>query len=317
MRQRLWLNAMRGAAVGAGVGGGWWGWQALRRYALRRIAQPRRVCDPQTPADYGLAYNEIWFESRDGLHLHGWHIPTPRAKATILLGHGYSGNKPPDLVYARFLHAGGYSVFMFDCRAHGRSEGDFSSIGYVERLDMLGALDWLRANTDECRFGAMGFSMGAATALHAAADSLDIRGIVADSPPAYVPDSIVSQLRRDGVPRPIARVLAAVGYRFVAGHMGFRFSRQRTASVLARISPRPILLFYGEKDDLTDVANHATAWTTPHYAGRRALVIVPRAGHVGAYPALGREYERRVLAFFDGLDWADTPVLDHGEMAVR
>jgi hypothetical protein len=44
-------------------------------YGSRQIIK-RRTPDVQTdPADYGLSYEEVAFQSRDGLTLRGWFIP--------------------------------------------------------------------------------------------------------------------------------------------------------------------------------------------------------------------------------------------------
>ncbi|MDH4137348.1 MAG: hypothetical protein OEW09_11640, partial [Anaerolineae bacterium] len=49
----------------------------------------RRVPDPPSdPAQYGLAYEEVTFPSRDGLTLRGWFIPAPEARGTVVFCHG-------------------------------------------------------------------------------------------------------------------------------------------------------------------------------------------------------------------------------------
>jgi hypothetical protein len=53
------------------------------------------------------------------------------------------------------------NVFMFDFRSHSRSEGPpGTSMGYWEKLDVHGAVDWLLGR-GETRFASFGISMGA------------------------------------------------------------------------------------------------------------------------------------------------------------
>jgi fermentation-respiration switch protein FrsA (DUF1100 family) len=68
-------------------------------------------------------------------------------------------------------------------------------------------------------------------------------------------------------------------------------------SVVQRIAPRPVLFIYGEHDQANVVD------LTPRYyanAGRpKALWRIPGASHTGGIDLHPREYERRVVAFFD------------------
>ena len=85
----------------------------------------------------------------------------------------------------------GYNVLMFDFRGHGRSEGQHVSMGYYERQDLLGAVDYLqRWGID--RVGVMGFSMGGAVAMATAPHSEAIRAVVSDGGFACLSDAIAA-----------------------------------------------------------------------------------------------------------------------------
>ncbi|HEM47266.1 MAG TPA: alpha/beta hydrolase, partial [Alphaproteobacteria bacterium] len=45
-----------------------------------------------TPAAAGLAYEEVTFHADDGVALHGWFVPHPQARHTVLFLHGNAGN---------------------------------------------------------------------------------------------------------------------------------------------------------------------------------------------------------------------------------
>ena len=68
-------------------------------------------------------------------------------------------------------------------------------------------------------------------------------------------------------------------------------------ALVARIAPRPVLFIYGEHDQPN------VRGLTPKYyrnAGDpKELWRVPGAGHTGGIDARPREYERRVIRFFD------------------
>jgi fermentation-respiration switch protein FrsA (DUF1100 family) len=62
------------------------------------------------------------------------------------------------------------------------------------------------------------------------------------------------------------------------------------------VAPRPLLLIYAGRSGAGEELN------VDYFraAGRpKVLWKIARAGHVGGYQASPREYERRVIAFFD------------------
>lgn len=92
------------------------------------------------PEDYGLKYEEVWFRSRDGVLLYGWWIP--RGRYVLLFAHGNGGNISHRVDLAAKFHAEGFSVFLFDYRGYGKSEGEPTEKGTYE--DAEGALQYVR-----------------------------------------------------------------------------------------------------------------------------------------------------------------------------
>ncbi|MED6335782.1 MAG: alpha/beta hydrolase [Planctomycetota bacterium] len=75
------------------------------------------------PADVGLAFEEQFIETTDGVRLHGWWIPAQPMIGALILSHGNGGNIAGRLHIARALHEMGLGVFLFDYRGYGSSEG--------------------------------------------------------------------------------------------------------------------------------------------------------------------------------------------------
>jgi fermentation-respiration switch protein FrsA (DUF1100 family) len=71
-----------------------------------------------------LPVQDVWFEAKDGVKLHGWYIPREGAVATLLFFHGNAGNITHRLENVFFLHHLQLNVFIFDYRGYGRSEGN-------------------------------------------------------------------------------------------------------------------------------------------------------------------------------------------------
>ena len=76
-----------------------------------------------TPRDRGFEYEEVRLTTSDGVGLHGWFVPAPAARATVLYLHGNGGNISHRLERIALLRSIGLNVFIFDYRGYGQSEG--------------------------------------------------------------------------------------------------------------------------------------------------------------------------------------------------
>jgi fermentation-respiration switch protein FrsA (DUF1100 family) len=90
-----------------------------------------------------LPVQDVWFEAKDGVKLHGWYVPSEEAIATLLFFHGNAGNITHRLENIFFLHHLKLNVFIFDYRGFGRSEGDPDEDGI--QLDSQAAYDTVLA----------------------------------------------------------------------------------------------------------------------------------------------------------------------------
>lgn len=77
----------------------------------------------QTPADWGLAYEEVFLDTEDGVRLHGWYIPRHGSKQALLFFHGNAGNISHRGASVEIFHRLGLNVFIFDYRGYGKSQG--------------------------------------------------------------------------------------------------------------------------------------------------------------------------------------------------
>lgn len=105
---------------------------ALSGYMV--LNETNLVYNPQreltaTPARHGLGFSDHHFGTQDGIKLHGWLIPAIDAKGLVLFFHGNTGNISHRIETLEILHGLGYSVFIFDYRGYGRSDGEPSEEG--------------------------------------------------------------------------------------------------------------------------------------------------------------------------------------------
>ena len=129
-------------------------------------------------------WEHIFIQSEDGLRLHGVYLENPAAERVILCVHGYHGGAVRDFSGAMAdLYAENASLLLIDQRAHGESEGKFTTFGVMERRDVQKWAEYL----DKRLGGGMpvyldGISMGAATVLMCGELPMPacVRGVIAD-----------------------------------------------------------------------------------------------------------------------------------------
>jgi alpha-beta hydrolase superfamily lysophospholipase len=254
---------------------------------------PARWALREFPSDYGLEYEDVRFPSKDGTNLAGWWVPAASPRGAVVLCHGYPSNRSDVLPAIPFLHEAGYDLLAFDFRRLGESEGKMTTIGLREPLDLHGAVTFAQSRRSGL-VGVLGISMGAATALLEAADDPRVAAVVADSPFA----DLAAQ-----VPRRFGRGAAAGLAGRYAGWLGGRIIGERVGNAsplraIPRIAPRPVLLIHGDADRVIPDADSRALYAA---AGEpKQLWVVPGAGHVEAFGCERAEYERRVLALFNG-----------------
>ena len=86
------------------------------------VYYPQRVLQAD-PGSIGLHFENVSFETSDGVRLSGWFVPGDNARGVILFCHGNAGNISHRLDSIQLFHRLGLDVFIFDYRGYGRSEG--------------------------------------------------------------------------------------------------------------------------------------------------------------------------------------------------
>lgn len=152
---------------------------ALSLVSFWLAVRPPRMTIPMAPADFKLAVEEVSIPTSDGLRLSAWLVARPGAPAIVLL-HGYPAEKADMLPLGSAL-ARRFTVMLVDLRYFGRSEGQVTTLGFRERVDLHRVVDVLAARGFD-RVGVFGFSLGGAVAITAAAEEPRIGAIAVYSP---------------------------------------------------------------------------------------------------------------------------------------
>lgn len=97
-----------------------------------------------------------------------WHIKVPNAKGTVILFHGYGGNKSDLLGQSAIFNKMGYNCLLADFMGSGESEGNATTIGFYEARQVVDCYNYVK-KTEKHPIVLYGNSMGAAAIMRALA----------------------------------------------------------------------------------------------------------------------------------------------------
>jgi uncharacterized protein len=265
-------------------------WLAASFVAERVSMHPGRASIGATPAHWGMAYTDVSFRTADGLTLRGWWIPG-RIHQTVVMVHGLGSNRDEPLSRAGYLHQAGYNLLVFDLRGSGTSYGGGPTMGYLEPEDVKAAVAEAR-ELDPGPIVVFGYSLGAASAIEAAAVDPNVTAVIEDSGFTSAADVILARFTE--ITRLPATPLAAGVMAFATIDFGASPWSVQPVAMAARLH-QPLLVIVGGEDKVVPPAEGLAIFEAA--AGPKQLLEVPAAGHVQAYYAANGLYESSVLEF--------------------
>ena len=182
------------------------------------------------PRDIGLPFENVSFETNDGLRLSGWFVPKEDSRGVILFCHGNAGNIGHRLDSIRLFNQLGLEVFIFDYRGYGESEGKPSEQGTYE--DVKAAWEYLveERQIEPGRIVVFGRSLGGAIASWLAS--------------GYTPGTLILESVFTSLPD-----VAATHYPYMPVRLMLRF-KYDTAEYLSKVSC-PVLIIHSRGDEIT------------------------------------------------------------------
>jgi hypothetical protein len=250
----------------------------------------------EIPDNLGFEVKEVTFNSEDGITLAGWLVPSQNG-ATIILLHGFGGNRTGMIWHARQLVDAGYGVLMYDERASGESEGNYRSYGWEDTRDVKAAIQFLNSHNADKSIGAMGCSMGADIAVYSAALYPEIGAVWGDGN---------SSVRAKDIGTPANPLVAAI----IAGNytldwmytvkLGIK-APAPLVDVISQIAPRPLMLVGGGRP-INVLGSEGEVYThrLAKLAGPNAQVwVIAEGSHCDGPSVRPEEYSQRMVEFFN------------------
>jgi alpha-beta hydrolase superfamily lysophospholipase len=173
-----------------------------------------------------------------------WDIKADSSIGTVILFHGFSGEKSSMLDKADVFLELKYNVMLVDFMGSGGSDGVQTTIGFKEALDVKTSVDYVSKNSNKDII-LYGTSMGSVAIMKAINDyNLPIKSIIIECPFGTMLETVKSRFSEMNIPSfPMAHLLMFWG----GVQNGFNSYKHNPVDY-ARHIDCPTLLLYGEED---------------------------------------------------------------------
>jgi len=256
---------------------------------------PRPV-QRQVPA---YSYRQVRIASNATLD--AWLTDVPDARGTILLCHGYGGEKSSLNNYAQQFQKMGYNTLQLDFMGAGASSDNIVTIGYKEAENVKDAFTYLQSE-GYTNITGYGVSMGGVALLKAYSDHrLPFQGFIIECPFGSMVGTVKARFDIIGAPAfPMAHLLT-----FWGGTINGFNAFSHNSVDYARNVDIPVMLLSGAKDEYVTLQEIDDIYN--NLAGRKMKYILPEAKHENYISRFGPEWLREVSPFLKGLSVGAQP----------
>jgi pimeloyl-ACP methyl ester carboxylesterase len=267
----------------------------------------RRAITPKSEAsvrqialDKQSEFQDVSIPALGKITLEAWSIDPKKSNGNaVILLHGLGDNRLGMTGYAELLLNHGYNVLLPDARSHGASGGELATYGLLERDDIRRWFEWLITNQHpHCIFG-LGESMGAAQLLQSLQTETGFCGVVAESSFSNFQEIAydrVGQFFNAGpwVGRTVLRPVVSAAFYYARWKYGLNMLQVSPEDAVAQTKV-PVLLIHGQID-----SNIPVRHSRQIHSRNPATVLweVPNADHCGAISTAPREFETRIVDWF-------------------
>ena len=245
---------------------------------------------------YMTIMSDYTIKSFDGLKLYGKYIKNDTSNNWVILVHGYTANAKSMLSLADKYYKKGFSILAPDQRAHGQSEGTYTTFGIKEKEDMKARISWIKDMDKDAKIIVHGESMGAATTMFLAADNPDnLLAFIEDCGYTSFYAMQIDQLKGDlgFLVYPITFIANIIGkIRFSSNFYKSNIDSMKNTKI-------PGMFIHGKSDRLVPVQMCYDLYKT--HPGKKSLYTPKAADHAECKFYDQDEYCRQIFEFLGGL----------------
>ncbi len=237
---------------------------------------------------------EVFIQNKK-IKLHGFEIKNKKeSKIWIIAVHGYIEDSISMVDSAKRFINYGYNVLIPDLRAHGKSNGKYIGMGWLDRLDILEWIKYLLAKYANIKIILYGISMGASTVMMCSGENLpnNVKAIIEDCGYTSVWDEFEKKLKTVfHIPKFPAMYIANFITKIKAGYS------LKKASCIKQLKKCkiPILFIHGDKDKFVPFYMVNELYEVPNCPKEK--LIIKNAGHAEAQIVEPQKYWHTVRKF--------------------
>lgn len=241
--------------------------------------------------------DEYVINTRDGIKLQAYYFKNILdTDKYIVMSHGHTYTHHGCVKYARMMMDKGFNIVTYDQRYHGASEGKYTTLGYLEKDDLLEVInDIFQRFGDNIYLGTYGESMGAATVLLEAQKDDRVKFVFSDCAFESLDVLIGEILKKHKIfPLWLFKPISNLIFKLFVG-----VKYNGISPILAIESLNiPMFFAHGEDDDFID--KHHTINLFESYSGPKEIFIAGNgARHAGSYVKDTKKYHDAVNGFVD------------------
>ena len=236
-------------------------------------------------------YKEVYIKSFDKKKLHAYEIKN-KLNTWVIIVHGYTNNALEMLDVAYNFYKKGYSILLIDQRAHGKSDGIYSTHGFYERKDMLSWIDYINKKK-KTKIILYGISMGGTVIMRTVGENLPDNVICAIEDCGFISnyDQFYNQLKYlKFLPKPIISSFNI----FSSIFFGFNIYKFKPEEILMN-GKIPFMFIHGSSDKLVPPKNAYDAYQL--YKGKKKLLIIDEAKHMKSSIQDSKKYYNEIFSF--------------------
>lgn len=207
--------------------------------------------------------------------------------------HGYRGDSSSIISPVKHFYEQGYNLLIPDLRGHGQSEGDYIGMGWDDRYDIMGWIDYLVSQNPQAQIILYGVSMGGATVMDVAGENLpsQVKAVIEDCGYTSVWDVFQYHI-------PMKKWQSEV-----ALHMASLVTQIRAGYALEDVQPIqqvqksqiPILFIHGQDDDFVPVDMIDELYLKANCPKEK--LIIKGAGHAQSCSTDAKTYYQTIFQF--------------------
>ena len=246
------------------------------------------------PARIGLVCEDVDLKTDDGLRLSAWWMPNGKPdRPPVVVLHGLGASKAHMIDYILFAQQQGNPTLAIDFRGHGDSDPSLTSIGFYESHDAMAAMKFVRSR------GAgnpvlWGTSMGAVSALLAAARDGSAAGVIADAPFDTYRNTVLHHAKlMYGLSE---YPFVAIAFPMIEQRARFRIDDVDCLRAAGEVRA-PLLVLAAEKDTRMPIPVVRSVYDRA--AGPKEFWVIPGEGHENR--GFGVDFRKRISEFLGKL----------------